>query len=683
MSIQKVNITDKIKDFAGKYNDTTDEIVISGLVNASNQLELTKNGGGIITIDLPFSNDKIITGMELTVTGAGPFTGTITAGSYQIDGVVYVYAGGAFPIAVVTSPNERIDIFYADNLGVVTYLAGTPSLTPVRPSNPAGTLLIGVVYVNSSGAGGGGTTNINAGFLNNQTLRWDSASSTWLPNSNLLASTTKVAIGTALTNAILAVDGDIEILPMTAPFPVTDKLYNLSGDLYWNGSLVGLADGTVTGSHLYWDGLTWGENTFWKVEDSAFNPTARIHTYTETDSTGVVTKAKLGDSQIERGFYFLVDDTLNGYFTQVDITSNSGDETYFQVYNSDNNLGAAGNINSSSSGNNLRALNFTDDRQCEIKQTESSNILEANLSSKDPLNRNQFIQNLTSTTSVVKNNTNISQSVQGVNDFTFTTADTTQVDTEFVIGNVPVAGENGFQFRVNDVLGSNDLYMLLTAQDSVNNKTTFKVNQLDSLTSDFSAIELSTKVNQINLLDGVTGNFYETIQTNTNGVVNRAVSTAADSFVKVTPAQINLDSYNVATPTTYTSLIQTSTGFQLYSNNSNVNLISNITTSNGLINFNGGISERYVNTAVNRAVVTNDYIIIATVAPLTITLPAAPVNGRKLIIISNGVATGGNPITINGNGKNINAAATSSITTAYGTTTLHYNNSLNKWLIII
>lgn len=100
------------------------------------------------------------------------------------------------------------------------------------------------------------------------------------------------------------------------------------------------------------------------------------------------------------------------------------------------------------------------------------------------------------------------------------------------------------------------------------------------------------------------------------------------------------------------------------------------------LSINTGILFKQRNTAISTTVAANDYILIATAAPLTFTLPATPQDGQAYKIKSNGVATGGNPITINGNGKNIDAAATTTITTAYGSVSLTYNTALNKWLIV-
>jgi len=684
-------------------------------------LTLTKIDGSTTTNNIPYFADFVISGLKLTISNV-PVNRTLTytSGTYQINAQVYsIPVGANFQLTAGHPTLPRIDILYLTNTNNIFYQTGTPAATPVQPTAPAGTLLLAAIGVQ-----------INATVASNYTLV------------------------TVNTNAAT-------IAPPA------------------------LTPGTVTGSHLYWDGLTWSENTFWNVGNSAFVPGARIHTYTDTDSSGILTTAKLGDSAGERGFNWIVNHTLNGFITQMDITTDGG-ETFFTLDSSDSNLFAISSIWNSAARNTFKSSSNTTDRSTEILQQDSSIVSTVSTEVLDPLNNNTFTQNITSTTNIIQqglfsntfqqdvsnkrntleatdgnddvrliqdlvnglqssiaigdyssniqqdavnffnisfventttnisstllqditnqantlrlqgsttasefkqslsplentlsinNATSSSQLTQSTDNFLFVTSDATGVDTEFNAGNVPVAGENGFQFRVNDTSGNNDLYCLMTAQDSINNKTTFKVNQLDSTSSDFSAIELSTKVNQINLLDGATGNFYETIQTNTNGVVNRAVSTAADSFVKVTPAQINLDSYNVAIPTTYTSLIQTSTGFQLYSNNSNTNLISNIVTSNGTINLNGGLIQRQVNTAIARAVVENDYMIVSTAA-LTVTLPAAPADGRTLVFRS---VTG--TMTINGNGKNIEAAPTTTVTVG-NSRTLIFNATLNRWLNI-
>lgn len=153
MSIQQITITDKIGESWQKYNETTDEIQVSGQMIPGNILEITKFDGNTVNIQLPYSEDKIINGLVTTVVGVGPQSTNTTPGAYQLSGVIYnVTATTTFPIpAPPGAPNKRIDIIYADNTSTLFYLAGTPGVIPVIPSNPFNTLVIAYIYVPNSG----------------------------------------------------------------------------------------------------------------------------------------------------------------------------------------------------------------------------------------------------------------------------------------------------------------------------------------------------------------------------------------------------------------------------------------------------------------------------------------------------------------------------------------------------
>ena len=108
------------------------------------------------------------------------------------------------------------------------------------------------------------------------------------------------------------------------------------------------------------------------------------------------------------------------------------------------------------------------------------------------------------------------------------------------------------------------------------------------------------------------------------------------------------------------------------------------------LNFKGGTFlesaelggfKKTVNTAVNYNVLTTEQLVVATVNPLTITLPIAPVNEREIVFKAI-TASVGSPVTINGNGKLIDGSATATLTSAFASRTLVYNNALNRWLNI-
>ena len=97
------------------------------------------------------------------------------------------------------------------------------------------------------------------------------------------------------------------------------------------------------------------------------------------------------------------------------------------------------------------------------------------------------------------------------------------------------------------------------------------------------------------------------------------------------------------------------------------------------IRLNGGQLVAQRNTAVNTLATTGDYFIIATANPLTITLPLAPLNGQEFSFKAI-TASVPNPVTINGNGKTIDGAATSLLTTNNASRTMVFNAALNRWL---
>lgn len=101
-----------------------------------------------------------------------------------------------------------------------------------------------------------------------------------------------------------------------------------------------------------------------------------------------------------------------------------------------------------------------------------------------------------------------------------------------------------------------------------------------------------------------------------------------------------------------------------------------------------GLGGSIINTTiVNTAypVVSTDVFIGAdpTVAGFTITLEAAPADGRRIIVKDvAGTASGINNVIINGNGNNIDGAATQEIRTAFASLVFVYELSLDAWFIV-
>lgn len=83
----------------------------------------------------------------------------------------------------------------------------------------------------------------------------------------------------------------------------------------------------------------------------------------------------------------------------------------------------------------------------------------------------------------------------------------------------------------------------------------------------------------------------------------------------------------------------------------------------------------YRQTGISTAVLSTDYLIGCTASNITITLEAAPTALRILIIKDQSGTATATPITISGNGKNINGSATLSLDQSYASFNLYYNGT--------
>jgi hypothetical protein len=173
------------------------------------------------------------------------------------------------------------------------------------------------------------------------------------------------------------------------------------------------------------------------------------------------------------------------------------------------------------------------------------------------------------------------------------------------------------------------------------------------------------------------GTIYGRINTSSSGTIE--IRSLDSSNSNETRCQFTTGSTNIANSNlTLSSALKASFTF-----GSEINYIDTVATNNsvyltllnGKINLNGGIIKKTRNTAIATSILADDWMIVSTAA-LTVTLPAAPVNGHELVFRS----TSGT-MTINGNGKNIEAAPTQTVL-VNTSRTLVFNTALNRWLNI-
>ncbi len=104
------------------------------------------------------NNTAVISGMSVTLTGAGVQSVDVAAGVYLVGGTRVVYAGGTIVAPAADATNPRKDILVADNAGALTFTQGTAASAlpvgetgprtyqPVPPNIPASRILLAEVY---------------------------------------------------------------------------------------------------------------------------------------------------------------------------------------------------------------------------------------------------------------------------------------------------------------------------------------------------------------------------------------------------------------------------------------------------------------------------------------------------------------------------------------------------------
>lgn len=257
----------------------------NGAAWSNGLLTFTRVDGTNDAITFAFVPDFVVTGILLSLqTAPSALDIGYTAGTAQIDGVpVVVGVGGTVTVNAGDPTNPRIDLIYVDNAGTVDKVTGTAATSPTPPSTPANSLALAYVYVDANAtAGTGGTTLQALSFLKNnvfqgtadyQTLRFSASQDAYVPNNALQSDGATVGVNTVPGTEALTIDGAIEFSDISAPGTTTNKLYSVSGNIFYDGVQLNtgttIAAGTTARSILTWSGAAWTEDVTTLISASA------------------------------------------------------------------------------------------------------------------------------------------------------------------------------------------------------------------------------------------------------------------------------------------------------------------------------------------------------------------------------------------------------------------------------
>lgn len=369
-------------DWDNNFNILNTALVNSEILQQGLMLN-TRIDGTSFNVPIPWFNNFIKTGTLALQASPNANLLDYTILTYQINALPFTVAPAGTIVLNAGDPVlPRVDVVYLTTTNAIVYLVGVAAINPVSPAVPLNTLVATYIGVDPLASGSGGytltqvnltsNTAISPGFIVNQTLRWSGAS--WVPTNSMFTNAFgQVTVGNGPGFGImdaatkLQVNGAIQIIDIgIPPAPVTNKLYSIAGQLYWNGQLLGYL-GTVVGSHLRWNGTSFVEET--QFTTTTLGGAAWLSSFNNTNAGGLQTRTDLGRSLItaNRGSTMFVGEAGNLTQGYIDLSMAPTQTAEIRFVVDDGNIGSQTKY--LQDDNEIRLTNFNGTTTAEIEIT--------------------------------------------------------------------------------------------------------------------------------------------------------------------------------------------------------------------------------------------------------------------------------------------------------------------------
>lgn len=236
MAVNTINpLTATFAGLVDQFNQNALGTPVAGTTQPGALLEFTGPDASVVfSVQCPYWPAFVVSGLVVSVAGAGPYTADYTAGSYQYDQQLWNVLAGAQPIGAAHPTLNRIDTLVGDNTGTVTLVPGTAAANPVRPPL-ANVLILGDVYVPSAASGLppvlAQPAFINTPANDGDAIVYNAAAQTYLPTSSINAGTNTLIDSTTGNTTVRSQTGNVTVQALANSRELLLKTLGTSGHI--------------------------------------------------------------------------------------------------------------------------------------------------------------------------------------------------------------------------------------------------------------------------------------------------------------------------------------------------------------------------------------------------------------------------------------------------------------------